>query len=61
MAAGNVSSALLVWLDNKMLQQLRIASLLSSVAMEYGDIGMATDVLTTMSGMVNDQRDLVGH
>ncbi len=54
-----MTSALLVWLDNKILQQFAIASMLSSVAFEYGDVAMAADVLDTMSTMVNGQRDLM--
>jgi hypothetical protein len=46
-------------MDGKALQQLQIASMLSSVAMEYGDVGAAADVLAKVSGMVNDQRELV--
>jgi hypothetical protein len=46
-------------MDDKALQQLQIASMLSSVAMEYGDVSMAADVLAKVSQMVNDQRDLV--
>jgi hypothetical protein len=57
--AVNMTAALLTWLDNKHLQQLRIASVLSSVAMEYGDLGMASDVLNAVSTMVSGQRRMV--
>ena len=56
---ADTPSSLLSWMDGKALQQLQIASMLSSVAMEYGDVGAAADVLAKVSGMVNDQRELV--
>ena len=59
MPTVNVTAALLTWLDNKHLQQLRIASALSSIASEYGDLGLAAEVLDKVSGMVEAQRKLV--
>ncbi len=58
-AADDYKPMILMWMDEVTLAQFKAASIMSSIAAEYGDVYMSTDVMETVISNLDAQAVLV--